>query len=148
MEMCMDYIDLGLCGVNIQGNADGCGDINRLGQAGTAGGSLLLHIKINTGVLEQSDKCIVVIHTETDEPLYPGVDQHLGTEHAGGMGAVNGAAFKADTMQSRLYDHILLGVNSPANFVPFPGGDTQLIPQAAQFQAILLPGRSAVIARS
>ena len=63
------------------------------------------------------------------------------------MRAVNRAPLKADTMQAGLYDDVLLGVNTPADFVPFPRWYIQLITEAANLKAVPGAGGSAIIAR-
>ncbi len=95
--------------------------------------------------LEEVDKRAVVVFAETDETLDFGIRQHLGAQDAGSMRAVNGAALDADAVQGCLYDGILLGMDSAADFVPFPRGYIQLVPETPQFETILAAGGSAVV---
>ena len=64
------------------------------------------------------------------------------------MGIVNSASLKTATVEGGLYDYVLLSVNAPAYFMPFPRGYIQLVPETAKFKTVLTAGRSAVIAGS
>ena len=97
--------------------------------------------------LEQVDEGIVGVLAKADEPLYAGIHQHLGAEHAGGVGAVDGGPFQAYSVERCLYYDILLSVDAAAYLVSGPRRYILLIPQAAQFQAVLEAGGGPVVAR-
>ncbi len=65
-----------------------------------------------------------------------GIDDHLGADAAGQIGAEEGGPPDGDPVVGRLDDGVLLGVDAPAQFVPLAGGDVQLFPQAADLQAV------------
>ncbi len=64
------------------------------------------------------------------------------------MCRINGTPIEADAMEGGLDDDILLGVNSPADFMPLSRWYTELIPEATKLQTVLAPGGSAVKTRS
>ena len=95
---------------------------------------------------EEIPEGIISVFAKAHKAFYLGVDQHLGTEDAGGVGAVDGAAIKADTVERRLNDAILLGMDGAANLVTGAGWDILRIPEAAQFEAVFQSGGSAIVA--
>lgn len=80
--------------------------------------------------------------------LNSGVDQHLGTKHAGMVGTVECAAAKSDAVQSALNNRVLLGMNSPAKFMTLARWNMTLFPETPGFGAMLDARRCAIIAGS
>jgi hypothetical protein len=105
-----------------------------------------LDLKLYVSFTEQLHERIVIILAKADKALDTGIDQHLGTEYAGGMGTVNCAPFKTHTMESRLDDYVLLGVDAATYLVTLTRGYFHLVSKATQFEAVLKPGRRAVVA--
>jgi len=95
---------------------------------------------------EQLFESVVTVVAEGNEALYPGVRQHLGAKDTGRVGAVNGAALKADAMQGGLDDDILLGMNRPAYLLPLARGNPLLVPEATQLKAVLQAGGGTIVA--
>lgn len=104
-----------------------------------------MQFELHLGLHKEVFEGIVSILTEGDKPLYPGIDQHLGTEDAGRMGDINSRARQVYTVKSRLDDYILLRMNGPAYLMPRSGGYTQVISQTAEFKTILYSGGSSII---
>ena len=102
-----------------------------------AGRGLRFKLEVYTRFFKKTNKGFVIIVSRTDKAAYPGVDKHFCTEDTGRMGAIDRASFETYTMQSGLYDNVLLGMNSAAYFLSLPRRDTLLIPQTTQFKAII-----------
>jgi len=117
-------------------------------QKAYSGQRSFLDSHIYAGFPEQFTKLIIIIAAKTDQPFYLGVHQHLGTQYAGGMGGIDSAPLKADTMETSLYDYILLGMNAPADFVSCPRRYIQLIPETTKLKAVFSARGSAVVASS
>jgi len=64
------------------------------------------------------------------------------------MRGIDSAPFKADTVEARLYDYILLGVDAAADFVSCPRRYIQLIPQTTKLKAVLGARGGAIVASS
>ena len=108
------------------------------------GGGFIEDVYLDAGFAEKLLKRIIGVFGKNNHSFYPGIDHHLGTEDAGGVGAVNGAAVEADAVQGGLDDDILFRVNRAADFGACPGGDVLRVAQTTQFQAIFNAGRGAV----
>jgi hypothetical protein len=80
----------------------------------------LLDVNFDSSFLEQTEKTFIVIFAKADESFYSGVNQHLGAKYAWRMGAVNRACLQTDAVKGGLDNNILLGVNTPTDFVSFP----------------------------
>jgi len=63
------------------------------------------------------------------------------------MGAIDNPAFDGHPVIGSLNNRILLGVESPAQLVPLPGGNIPLLSDAAEVQAVIQTGRSPVVTR-
>jgi len=57
-----------------------------------------MQVKLYSGFLKQVHEGVVSIVAKGYKSLYFGIDQHFGTEYAGGVGAVNDRSFQTDTM--------------------------------------------------
>lgn len=97
------------------------------------------------GLGKELDKGIVGVFAEADEPFDTGIDQHLGAENAGRMGAVEDRPFEAYPVERCLDDAVLLGVDGPADFMTGAGGDVVGVPQAAEFQTVFKTGSGTVV---
>jgi len=64
------------------------------------------------------------------------------------MSGIYSTALEADAVEGGLNDNILLGVDSPADFMPLPGWYLKLIPETAQLKAVLETSRGAVVTGS
>ena len=105
-----------------------------------------MQVKLYSGFMKQIHKGVVSIVAKGYKSFYSGINQHLGTEYAGGVGAVNGRTFQTDAMQGGLDDDILLGMNTSAYFLPGSRFYAQLVPEAAEFKTIFESGGSPVVA--
>ena len=105
-----------------------------------------MQLKLYSGFFEQVFERVISIAAEGYEALYFGIYQHLGAEYAWWMCGIDRGASEVNTMERCLYDYILLGMNSPAYFLPGSRFDIHLVPETAKFEAIFDPGGSAVIA--
>ena len=74
-----------------------------------------------------------------------GIDDHLGTNDTGMIGAIQSGTFRADSMQGRLNNRVLFRVQTAAQFMTFTGRNLELFAQTADIQAMLQFGGSAVI---
>ncbi len=59
----------------------------------------LMQVKLYSGFMKQIHKGVVSIVAKSYKSSYFGIDQHLSTECAWGVGAVNGRTLQTDTMQ-------------------------------------------------
>jgi len=91
----------------------------------------LLYVNLYASFSKQVDKGIIIIGTKADKSPYLGIHQHLGTQDAWRMSAVNSATLKADTVKGGLYDYVLLSMNTPTYFVPCPRRDVHLVSKTA-----------------
>ena len=64
------------------------------------------------------------------------------------MCAVQGGAFELHPVKGGLDDHILLGMEASAEFVPFTRGNALLAADTADVSAVGDPGRRSVVPRS
>jgi len=94
---------------------------------------------------EEIPEGIISVFAKAHKAFDPGVDQHLGAEDAGSMGAVDGATFNADTVERGLNDAILLGMDGAANLVTGAGRNTQRVSEAAQFETVFQSGGSSIV---
>ena len=88
----------------------------------------MLYVKSYTSFFEQVYKGIIVIPAKADISLYLSIYQHLGTEYTRRMCRINSTPLKANAVETSLYNYILLSVNTPAYFLPFPRWYMKLIP--------------------
>ena len=107
----------------------------------------IFHVNLYPGFSKHLPKGIVVIGAETNQAFYPGIYQHLGAKVARRMRAVDGTTLQADAVQGGLYDNVLLGVNTTADFMPRPRRYPQFITQTTAFQTVSETRRSAIITR-
>ena len=105
----------------------------------------LFDINVYSGFLEKLSEGVVAVLAEADKALDAGVDQHLGAQNTGRMRAVDGSAFKTDTVQAGLDNDVLLGMNGAAYLVARPGRNVKLVPETAKLKTVLQPGGGAVV---
>jgi len=105
-----------------------------------------MQLKLYSGFFEQVLERIVSIAAKGYEALYLGIHQHLGAEYAWWVGNIDCGAGKVDAVERRLYDYVLLRVNSPAYLMPGSRLYIHLVSEATEFKAIFKPGGSAVVA--
>ena len=74
-----------------------------------------------------------------------GIDDHFGTDRTWLVCAKQAGVLDRHTVVCRLDNGILLGMDTPAQFVPLAGRDIQFFPQAANFLAVPDIGRGSVI---
>ena len=58
-----------------------------------------MQVKLYSGFMKQIYKGVVSIVAKGYKSPYFGIDRHLGAEHTGCMGAVNGSKLQTDAMQ-------------------------------------------------
>jgi hypothetical protein len=61
------------------------------------------------------------------------------------MGNIDCGTLKAHPMERGLYDYILLGMNTPAYFLPGSRFYAQFIPEAAEFKTIFKSSGSPIV---
>jgi len=107
-----------------------------------------VYVKFYASFFEQVYKGIIIIPAKADISLYPGVHQHLGTEYTRCMCCIDGAPLKADTMETGLYDYILLSMNAPTYFLSRPRWYMKLIPETTKLKAVFKASRGTIVTRS
>lgn len=105
----------------------------------------LQQTKLNAGLTKHPHSQIVRIALGEIYFRKLAVDEHLGTNKTGLRGAVQLSPGQGYSMHSSLDNHILFGMQPPAEFMPLPGWDLQFFPQASLVQTMGQPGRSAVV---
>ena len=105
-----------------------------------------MQFKFYPGFTKQIREGVVSIVAKGYKSPYFGIDQHLGTEHTGCMGAVNGSTLQTDAMQRGLDYDILLGMNAPAFFLSGSRFYSQFVPETAEFKTIFKSSGSSVVA--
>jgi hypothetical protein len=101
----------------------------------------------NSRFIQHFRRKIVGIAVLENDLLHAGVNNHLGADAAGLVGAVKGGAVDVGAVLGGLDDGVLLGVQSSAYLMPFSGRDSELFAQAAAVKTVLNAGRRSVVAR-
>ena len=71
-----------------------------------------------------------------DNPLYPGINDHLGADDTGHCRAVKGRSVDVRAVLCRLDNGILFCMQPAAELMPLPGGDTKFFPQTADIETV------------
>lgn len=90
---------------------------------------------------------LIRVLTHIDNPAHAGVDQHFRTQHTRAVCTVNGGPFRAHTMQGRLDNCVLFGVNAAAKLMSFARLHPLRLPQTTHITTVSQSGRRTVVAR-
>jgi hypothetical protein len=82
-----------------------------------------------------------------DDSFNPCIDDHFGTDHAGVVRAVKRCPLNSHAMVGGLNDCILLGMETPAEFMSLSRRDVQLLAKAASIQAVFDTGWGSIVPR-
>ena len=104
------------------------------------------HFKVYPRLPEQIQGGIIGILAKADEPGYFCIDQHLGTEDARRMRTIDCASLKANPVEGRLDDRILLGMDASAYFVPGSVRYAHLVSETTKLKAVFEARGGAIVA--
>ena len=91
----------------------------------------------DTGFFEHPASQGVGIAFFVNDPLDPSINDHLGADGTGMVGAVKRGSADRHAMIGRLDDRVLFGVQAPAEFMALSGRNSLLLPETAHIKAVL-----------
>jgi hypothetical protein len=97
------------------------------------------------GLLKDAQSQLIRIFSLVIDIPDPGIADHLGAEDTGLVSDVKGTPPDTYSIKSSLDNGILLSMETTAELMALPGGDMQLLAQAADFAAVLQSCRSTIV---